>query len=79
MPPGPVTRLITPFGTPAFSKILTTSIAHSGVSDAGLNTIVFPQIKAGISFHAGIAVGKFQGVISPTTPIGILIVMQNLS
>ena len=37
----------------------------SGVSDAGLITTVLPQISAAIPFHAGIAIGKFHGVISP--------------
>ena len=32
---------------------------------------MFPQISAGASFHAGIALGKFHGVISYTTPTGL--------
>ncbi len=43
-----------------------------GVSSAGLNTTVFPQTRAGNIFQVGIAIGKFQGVIIPPTPIGIL-------
>jgi hypothetical protein len=32
---------------------------------------VLPATSAGASFHAGIATGKFQGVMSPTTPTGL--------
>jgi hypothetical protein len=49
------------------------------VSLAGLKTTVFPQTSAGASFHEGMAIGKFQGVIAPTTPIGIRTLMLNLS
>jgi hypothetical protein len=38
--------------------------------DAGLKTTAFPETNAGAIFHAGIAMGKFQGVITATTPIG---------
>ena len=33
-------------------------------------TTVFPYASAGAAFHAGIAAGKFHGVISATTPSG---------
>ena len=33
-------------------------------------TTVLPQIRAWNDFQAGMATGKFQGVISPQTPIG---------
>ena len=45
--------------------------ALSGAADAGLSTTVLPQISAGASFQAGMALGKFQGVIRPTTPMGL--------
>ena len=32
-----------------------------------------------MSFHAGIAIGKFHGVIAPTTPTGIRTLIMNLS
>ena len=38
---------------------------------AGLKTTVLPQTSAGAIFQVGIAIGKFHGVITPTTPIGI--------
>ncbi len=49
------------------------------MSVAGLNTTVFPATSAGAIFHDGIAIGKFQGVITPTTPIGMRTDMLNLS
>src|SRR5699024_6154670 len=67
----PVTRLTTPFGMPARSNILTTSIADSGVTVAGFKTTVQPAAKAGPTFRVIIEVGKFQGVIAPTTPTGL--------
>ncbi len=39
-----------------------------GTRSAGLMTTVLPQASAGAIFQAGIAIGKFQGVISPTGP-----------
>ena len=53
--------------------------ARSGVSSAGLSTTVFPATSAGASFQAGIAIGKFHGVIAPTTPTGIRTDIWNLS
>ena len=52
--------------------------ADSGVSDAGLMTTVLPQTSAGMLFQAGMAIGKFHGVISPATPSGIRTAMLNL-
>ena len=52
---------------------------HAGVSEAGFITAVFPADEGGKSFQPGIATGKFQGVMSPTTPIGRLTAMANLS
>ena len=72
--PGPVTRLRTPGGSPASSKTSTSFTAVMGVEDAGLNTTVLPHIRAGAIFHAGIASGKFHGVMMATTPSGRLIV-----
>ena len=45
--------------------------ALSGAAEAGFSTTVLPQMSAGASFQAGMALGKFQGVIRPTTPIGL--------
>ena len=70
-PPEPATKLTTPLGMPASCSASTMRQALSGAADAGLSTTVLPQISAGASFHAGIALGKFHGVIRPTTPIGL--------
>ena len=43
-------------------------------SDGLLDTLK----KAAANFQLGTATGKFHGVIQPTTPMGCLIVMQNL-
>ena len=49
------------------------------MSSAGLKTTVSPQTSAGAIFQLGIAIGKFQGVIAPTTPTGIRTLIMNLS
>ena len=48
----------------------------SGVSSAGLSTIVLPAASAGATFHEAITSGKFHGTISPTTPSGSRKVMS---
>ena len=48
------------------------------MSVAGLNTTVFPETSAGVIFHDGIAIGKFHGVMTPMTPIGIRTDIWNL-
>src|SRR5688572_29412603 len=68
--PGPMTRLNTPLGKAVRLMISAIVQAQPGTSSAGLNTTQLPYAKAGAIFHAGIAIGKFQGVISPTTPSG---------
>ncbi len=40
----------------------------AGVGVAGFSTTVLPKASAGALFHAGIAIGKFHGVIRPKTP-----------
>ena len=41
-----------------------------GVDSAGLSTTQLPAANAGASFHAAIRIGKFHGMICPTTPSG---------
>src|SRR5256885_11113818 len=77
--PPPVTRLTTPRGTPASSRILTKFNADNGVSVAGLKTTVLPQTRAGMIFHDGIAIGKFHGVMMAHTPSGWRNDIANLS
>ena len=71
--------LTTPGGAPASASSSTKRSARNGVSSAGLSTTVLPQTSAGQSFQDGIAIGKFQGVIAPTTPTGIRTLIMNLS
>ena len=49
------------------------------MSSAGLKTTVLPHTSAGTIFQDGIAIGKFHGVITPTTPIGCRTLIWNLS
>jgi hypothetical protein len=42
----------------------------SGVISAGFSTTVLPQARAGPSFQDAMSMGKFHGVMSPTTPSG---------
>ena len=41
-----------------------------GTSSEGLMITAFPHRSAGNIFQVGMAIGKLNGVISPTTPIG---------
>ena len=68
--PLPVTMFSTPGGSPASCRTCAKRIPTSGVYVAGLKTTVFPHSSAGMIFHDGIAMGKFHGVITPTTPTG---------
>ena len=70
-PPEPATKLTTPLGMPASWQASTIRHALSGETEAGFMITVLPQISAGASFHAGIALGKFHGVTRPTTPSGL--------
>jgi hypothetical protein len=44
--------------------------ALPGTRSAGLSTTQLPKASAGAIFQAGIAIGKFQGVMRPMTPTG---------
>src|SRR5205807_8732897 len=68
--PNPNTTFTTPGGRPASSRASTNRSAQSGVSSAGLSTAVLPAMIAGNSFHDGMAMGKFHGVMHQTTPKG---------
>ena len=57
----------------------TRSVAQCGVSLAGLKTTVLPVTSAGIIFQHGMAIGKFQGVMIPATPIGWRMLIAHLS
>ena len=49
------------------------------MSVAGLKTTVFPATSAGVIFQEGIAIGKFHGVMTPMTSIGMRTDIWNLS
>ena len=49
--------------------------AEPGTRSAGLNTTQLPNASAGAIFQAGIAIGKFQGVMAAHTPMGCLMTM----
>jgi hypothetical protein len=68
--PIPFTRFNTPAGSPASWQISASSRADSGLNSAGLCTTVHPAAKAGAIFHVDSMNGVFQGVITPTGPIG---------
>ena len=44
----------------------------AGVCSAGLSTTQLPAARAGASFHVAMRIGKFHGMICPTTPSGSL-------
>ena len=69
--PMPLTRLNTPSGRPASSKISAHSEADSGVNSAGLSTTVQPEAMEGASFQDSSMNGVFHGVIRPATPMGL--------
>jgi hypothetical protein len=64
---------LTMFSTPAGNRSPTSSAStrmETGVCSAGLSTTALPAASAGASFHTAIRIGKFQGMICPTTPSG---------
>ncbi len=69
--PSPLTRLNTPCGSPASSKIPAHRLADSGVNSAGFSTTVQPEASEGASFQLSSMNGVFHGVMSPATPIGL--------
>src|SRR5947199_10644877 len=76
--PLPVSMFTTPGGKPASSSTSTNRAAQRGVRLDGFRTNEQPAISAAPLFHAGIAIGKFQGVIRPTGPTGRRVVRQIL-
>ena len=77
--PGPVITLSTPSGTPASWASFASHSAVSGVSSAGFKTDVFPNARAGATFHDAITNGKFHGMICAHTPTGSRSVYTNVS
>ena len=50
----------------------------AGTSSAGLKTTQLPNASAGAIFQAGIASGKFHGVIAATTPSGSRVISTSM-
>ena len=67
--PKPLTTLMTPAGSRSLMSSISTRI-EDGVCSAGLRTTALPAASAGASFQTAIRMGKFQGMIWPTTPSG---------
>ena len=79
VPPPPVTTLRCPAGRPhSSSRIRASVIADSGVWLAGFSTTGQPAAIAGASLWATRLSGKLNGLIAPTTPIGIRSVNASL-
>ena len=72
VPPGPVTMLSTPFGSPAWFSSSMMRRAVSGVVLAGLTIITLPAASAGPTFVPIRVMGKFQGTMPAQTPMGCL-------
>ena len=67
--PAPWTTLNTPGGMPASRASSAIRTAVIGVCSAGLSTTLLPAHSGKIPIDAP-AVGPFQGIIAPITPIG---------
>ena len=67
--PNPLTTLSTPAGSRSPISDIRYRI-ETGVCSAGLRTNALPAASAGASFQVAIRIGKFHGMISPTTPNG---------
>ncbi len=74
-----VITLSTPFGNPASSRSWARAIIESGVSFAGLTTMVQPAAIAGPILRVPIALGKFQGVMKKQGPTGWRITRTRLA
>ena len=72
--PSPLTRLNTPFGTPASCSASANRMALSGAISLGFSTIVQPAASAGATLQTIWLMGQFQGVIRPQAPIGSLVI-----
>ena len=59
-------------GSPASTANSPSRIVVNGVHSAGFTSTAFPAASAGAKPHDAIVIGKFHGVITPTTPSGSL-------
>ena len=74
-----VTMLRTPLGRPASVRMSPRRNIDSGVSAAGLTTMVQPAAMAGPILRVPIANGKFHGVIIRHGPTGCLSVSSRVA
>ena len=68
--PSPLTRLNTPGGTPAASRISAKMMPENGATSEGFSTTVQPTASAGATLQAIWLTGQFQGLMKPHTPTG---------
>ena len=68
--PSPVSGWNTPSGRPASARSLASAWPTNGVISLGFSTTAFPAISACTVGFSASTNGKFQGVMTPTTPIG---------
>ena len=68
--PVPTATFNTPSGSPASTASSASRMALRGVASDGFKTTVLPHANAGPSFQAAIRIGKFHGMMRPTTPSG---------
>ncbi len=68
--PSPCTRLKTPGGRPAASRISAKIWPEKGAISEGFKTTVQPTASAGATLAQIWWIGQFQGVMKPQTPIG---------
>ena len=59
-------------GSPASTASSPSRMVVSGVHSAGLTSTALPAASAGAKPHDAIVIGKFHGVMTPTTPSGSL-------
>ncbi len=72
--PVPWTTWMSPSGTPDSASTSMNASPQTGANSDGLMTMPLPARRAGKHFHDGMAMGKFHGVIIPTTPTGMRVV-----
>ena len=66
--PPPISKLKTPAGMSCFAMISDNATADAGVRVAGFHTTALPKASAGASFQLAVAIGKFHGEMTATTP-----------
>ena len=68
--PEPITRLNSPGGRSCPATISASATAEAGTRLAGFQITALPKASAGAIFQTAVAIGKFHGLITATTPTG---------